>query len=238
MKIENLREQWEGGQKRVVATVHWEDCDRPSQDIYFQTESAFAENLTCNPHAFLVGCLIPAFHHGEERIVIDEEICPELQEGLIICMSWIRYWFYDADQTIVRIEAKTRSESLTPGKPERAGFFFSGGVDSWAALINNRLKFPLEHPASFKDALAVYGMHRKEPQDFKQVLGSLLAVTKEAGITPILVHTNIVSLGRGWDFWTTGSFGAAFAAVAHAFTHRLSAVSLASAGWGIPHLVP
>ena len=238
MKIHNLRTENSTDKARVAATVTWEDCDQPTTDVYFETDAAFADSLTCNPHAFLVGCLIQAFYHGEERVFIDEEICPELHEGLTTAMHWIHYWFNDSFREIVRIEAITRAKSLTPGKPERAGFFFSGGIDSWAALRANRLKFPSEHPGSFKDGLVVYGMHLEEPPDFKQVLDSLSKVTIEARINLLPVRTNIVSLGHGWDFWTTGLFAAAFSAVAHAVSHRLSVVSLASAGWSIPHLVP
>src|SRR5258707_13217773 len=132
MKITNLRTENRTDGRRVAATVGWEDCHQPTMDVYFETDAEFADSLACNPHAFLVGSIIPAMHHGEKRVFIDEEICPELHEGLITAMHWIHYWFNDSFQEIVRIEAKPRIKSLTPGKPERAGFFFSGGLYAWA----------------------------------------------------------------------------------------------------------
>src|SRR5437763_425540 len=124
MIITDLRTENSPGSVRVAATVAWEDCGQPTTDVYFETDAEFAGGLTCNPHAFLTGCLIPAFHHGEKRIFMDEEVCPELREGLVTAMSWIRHWFYGRDRRMTRIEAKTRATSLTPGKAERAGFFF------------------------------------------------------------------------------------------------------------------
>lgn len=237
MRIENLREERNGNRARSVAVVHWEDSDRPSQEVFFETDKEFADSLTCNPHAFLVGCLIPAFHHGEKRIFIDEEICPELKDGLITAMSWIRHWFYDTGRDIVQIEARIRTKSLTPGKPDRAGSFFSGGVDSYATLRMNRLEFPLEHPGSIKDVLVVYGLHNDETESFKQVLRAASEEIQNAGVTAIPVYTNVVSLGHGWDFWGDELEGAALSSIAHAFTKRLSVVSIGCT-FDIPTLIP
>ena len=37
MRIENIRLEKTGDRARVTATVLWEDCGRPTQDIYFET---------------------------------------------------------------------------------------------------------------------------------------------------------------------------------------------------------
>ena len=42
MRIENIRREKSGDRARVTATVLWEDCGRPAQDIYFETSE---ENL-------------------------------------------------------------------------------------------------------------------------------------------------------------------------------------------------
>jgi hypothetical protein len=64
MKIEDLRAEEQGTRTRVMATVSWEDCDRSKQEIYFETEKPFVEGLSCNPHAFLIAAVIPAFWSG------------------------------------------------------------------------------------------------------------------------------------------------------------------------------
>jgi hypothetical protein len=228
MRIENLRSEKKGDRARVAATVSWEDCDRPTQEVYFETDEAFADSLSCNPHAFLVGCIVPAMHYGEERVFLDAEICPELREGLITAMSWLRHWYYDPDRQLVRIEAKTRSDLPTPRTPERAGFFFSGGIDSLATLRSNRLNFPLEHPGSIKDGLLVYGLEIDEPEAFEHVMSSLSKVARDAGVTLIPVYTNVRCLDDDWGFWEYEWQGAVFSAIAHAFSQRLTVVSVAS----------
>ncbi|WNN89366.1 hypothetical protein [Gloeocapsopsis dulcis] len=103
MRIENLRSDKNGNLARVTATVIWEDCDRPTQEIYFETTEAFAQGLSCNPHTFVSACIMPAMHHGESRISIRcAEICPELRNGLITAMSWIRQW-YGSERKLVQI---------------------------------------------------------------------------------------------------------------------------------------
>jgi len=145
MRIENLRLERNGNKTRAAATVIWEDRDRASHDVYFEVDDEFASDLSCNPHAFLVACAIPAMQLGEERLFIDDSICPELKAGLTNSMAWLKHWSGNDDKP-VRIEARTRVDLPEPSTPERAGFFFSGGIDSFATFRNNRLNFPLGHP--------------------------------------------------------------------------------------------
>jgi hypothetical protein len=243
MKIENLKSEKKGNRARVAATVIWEDCDRPTHEVYFETEEAFAEGLSCNPHAFLVGCIVPAMHYGEKRVLIDAEICPELRNGLMTAMGWLRHWYYKPNRELVRIEAKTRSSMPTPRTPERAGFFFSGGIDSFTTLRTNRLNFSLEHPWSIKDGLLVYGLEMDKSESFEHVMPSLSRAAQEAGITLIPVYTNIYLNYRAedvknrFDFWTDKFEGSAFAAIAHAFARRFTGVTIASS-FDIPNLHP
>ena len=237
MIIETLRSERQQDRARIVATVQWEDSNRATEDIYFETQAEFAEDLTCNPHAFLTGCVVPALHHGEKRIFIDEEICPELRDGLMSGMELLRHWYYEPMRGLPRIEAKRRSRSLTSDRPARAGAFFSGGVDAWTTLRRNRLDFHPEHSAYIKDTLLVFGLFRDEPGNFKDVLNRTIKAARMMGTIPIPIWTNLVSLGQGWDFWGDEFEGAAFAAIAHAFANRLSVVSLASS-YHIPLVHP
>lgn len=235
MKIENLRSEKNGNLKRVVATVIWEDCQRPKQEIYFETTEAFAQDLSCNPQAFLVGCIMPAMHHGEARVSIDAEICPELRNGLITAMSWMRHW-YGPERQLVQIEAKTKSLP-TARAPARAGFCFSGGIDSLTTLRNNRLDFPPEHPGSFKDGLLIYGLEVENPDVFERAVSSLTAIAQEADVALIPVHTNLRELEKDWTFWAKQFQGAVLSAVAHAFSQRLTTVTIPSS-FDIDHLYP
>lgn len=240
MKIENLKSEKKGNRARVAATVSWEDCDRPAQEVYFETDEVFAQGLSCNPHAFLVGCIMPAMHHGEKRVFVDAEICPQLRDDLITAMAWIRHWYYSPDRELVRIEAKMRTGLPTPRTPERAGAFFSGGIDSLATVRVNRLNFPPEHPGSIKDGLLIYGQNIESDnrsETFEYAVRSLSEVTQEAGITLIPVYTNIRYLDDDTDFFMDKFHGALLASVAHAFARRLTTVTIASS-YDIPNLHP
>jgi hypothetical protein len=242
MKIEDFKSELKNNRARVAATVSWEDCDRATQEVYFETDPAFADSLSCNPHAFLVGCMIPAMHYGERRVFIDSEICPELRDGLRTAIGWLSHWFY-SDCEPVQIEAKVRSTFPVPRTPERAAAFFSGGIDSFATLRANRLNFPLEHPWSIKDGLLAFGLEQDMPDAFERVKDSLLGVAQEVGITLIPVYTNVYLPYRQEDaahadrfrFWKYEFQGAALAAIAHAFARRLTVVSIA-ATFDLPNL--
>lgn len=234
MRIENLRSETRQGRARVAATVIWEDCNRPVEEVYFETEEQYAGGLSCNPHAFLVGCIVPAMHYGEKRVAMDAEICPRLRSGVITALSWLRHWYYGPDRELVQIEARIQSRTPKPSTPERAGVFYSGGIDSFAALRDNRLNFSAEHPGSIKDGLLVYGLELDDHKAFEYVKDSLTGVASEAGLTLIPVYTNVYLNYRDEDarndfnFWASEFMDAALASVAHAFSRRLTTVSIAA----------
>lgn len=241
MRIENLRlEKTETG-ARAVATVIWEDCGRPTREIYFETDEEFAQDLSCNPHAFLLACVPPALYHGEERVLIQEEICPELRNGLLTAMAFLCAWY---GHRPVRLETKPGARLPWPRAQERAGSFLSGGVDSLATLRANRLGYPLTHPRSIKDCLLVHGFDiggredlGQEQKTFERARASLLPIARDADVTLIPVSTNIRHLDDELHFWEYDYHGAALAAVAHAFAKRLSVAYIAS-GLNVHHLTP
>ena len=230
MKIENIRREQHGNRPRVTATVTWEDCDRPSLDVYFETEEEFGQGLTCNPHAFLVGCLLPAMHHREKRIALDADICPELRENLITAMSWVRHWYYSMDYNLVNIEAGTKIDLQSPRTPERTGMFFSGGIDSYGTLCANRLNYPEGHPGSIKDGLLLYGQNIESdnrPESFVKAFTELSAVARESGVELIPVYSNVRLLDENRKLFEINQSGI-LAAVAHAFSRRLTTVCIAA----------
>jgi hypothetical protein len=243
MRIENLRIEKNGERLRTVANVFWEDCSRPAQELYFETNENFADSLTCNPHAFLVACTMPAMHFGEHRLSIEGEICPELKDGLMTVMNWMRFWWYNPSRRLVTIEGKTISEYPEQRISERAGVFFSGGIDALSTLVVNRMGYPLKHPGSIKDGLLVCGLEIPDPVIFKYVLDSLSVLAENANISLVPIFTNIRSLGPEDDkvfwgeFWRKEFMGATLAAIAHAFANRLTRVSINSSDV-IPDIVP
>jgi len=228
---------------RAAATVTWEDCDQPTREVFIETEKEFGKDITCNPHAFLIGCIIPAMHFGEKRIHIDAEICPSLRDGLQTVMAIMKEWSR-GEYKPLRIEAKTRSIAAYTQSQRRAGLFLSGGIDSLAALRANKQNYPEEHPGSIKDCLLVHGFdiggvaeRGMKYNVFDRARAALSAVAKDANVTLIPVYTNIRHLCDERDLWLDKFFGAVLASVGHAFASRLHSVYIASS-YDIPNLVP
>jgi hypothetical protein len=243
MRIQDLHSEEAPDAARIVATVIWEDSDRPTREIYFQTDKAFANDLSCNPHTFLVGSIVPAMRHGEERIAIDEPICPQLRNGLMTAMAWMCNW-YGPPRRPVRIEAKSGFRPSLQRDVQRTGSFLSGGIDSLALLRGNRLDFPADHPNSIKDCLVVHGFDigaraggNPELEAFGRAVASLTPIAEDANVTLLPISTNIRHLDDDVDFWIYEFHGAALASVAHALSDRLTAAYVAST-YDIPNLKP
>lgn len=243
MRIEACKTEKKDNRVRICATIFWEDRDRPQQEIFIETTSEFSDDLFCNPHSFLLAGIIPAMYYGEKRVAIDAPICPKLLDGLQTIMSWLHYW-YGKNYRVIPIESKVQSAPYRFFGDRRAGLFFSGGIDSLAALKTNQSTFPIEHPHSITDGLFVYGtlggQDRLDPS-FKLVSNAVLQIAKSAGINLIPITTNIYNhlndLDRDFWFWKLHFQGSFFAAIAHAFAPRFHTVSLAST-YDLVHLDP
>jgi hypothetical protein len=243
MRISNLKSMKSGKLARVTATVNWEDCDRPAREVFIETEEEFSRDISCNPHAFLVGCIIPAMHFGEQRILLDGEICPSLREGLQTVMALMKEWS-GGEYRPLSIEARTSSTVRLLNRQGRAGLFLSGGIDSLASLRVNKRNYPERHPGSIKDCLLIHGFdiggvieRGMKYHVFDRAKTALSDVAKDANVTLIPVYTNIRHLCDERDLWLDKFFGAVLASVAHSFASRLNLVYIASS-YDIPHLVP
>ncbi len=237
MKIEDFKSEKKANRKRISMTVRWEDCGHEDFEVYFETDEKYAEDFSSNPNAALLAYLIPALRHGEKRIFMNAEICPELKDGANTAMSWICHWYYGDDRRPLRIEAKTRSKILTTNTRERAGVMFSGGVDSLASLRTNRLNIPLEHPGSVKDGIMAFGFDVRSEKAYEELVDSLSDVVEETGITLIPLYSNLYTHYRILDSKLLEYYpsvfayqyqGAAVAGAAHLFTKRLDVVNIAS----------
>ena len=237
MIIDNFKSEMRDNKKWIAATVRWEDCDHEDFEVWFETDEKFAEDFDSNPHAALSAYLIPALRHGEERILIDAEVCPDFKDGVNTAMSWMSHWFYEGKRKPVRIEAKTQSKPPAPQKPSRAGLLFSGGIDSMASLRTNRLDFPLEHPGSIKDGIFAYGFDVRFEETFDEMVGSLSTIVEETGLTLIPFSSNLFShylsidsdylVNKNPGVWAYQYQGGTLAGAAHLFSNRLDAAKIA-----------
>ena len=224
---------------RVVAKVCWEDSDLPDQDFFFETVDEFSHRLSCDPHPFLVGCILPAMRHGEQRIRIEGEICPLLKANLRTVTGLIRNW-YGTQRVAPVIEAKIRSGVDSGSQPSQAASFLTGGIDGLATLRMNRLNVPVLHSASIRECLMVYGMNPESdnrPESFERALASLKVVAEDADVRLVPVYTNIRDLDDNARFFLNEFHGAVLAAAAHACSSGLHMVYIASSA-DIPHVMP
>jgi hypothetical protein len=159
---------------------------------------------------------------------VEEAICPELRDGLMKAMMWLRRWYYPQDRRLVRIEANVRTSVSKGAREERMGLFFSGGVDSLSVLRWNRLHIPLEHPASIKDGVLIFGIQNENAQMRRDIEDQLSVIAEEARVTLIPISTNLVEAFNEMVHWEHEWEGAALAAVAHALTGRLTQAVIAS----------
>lgn len=235
MRIEGLHSEKRGKSIRFVGKVSWEDCDRPAKEIYFETNEAFGLGSECNPHAFLVACVIPAMHHGERRLSIDAEIDPALENGLYVVMNWFQNWF-EADRKIVSIETRGKKIHPVPTKARNAAVFLSGGIDSLATLRHNHLNFPIDHPWRIRDGIFIQGQNIESdtrPATFDSALKALAEVASDAGISLLPVVTNVRELEPDTQFFLKQFQSAILSAVAHILAERVSVANI-SASESIP----
>ena len=243
MKIRNFIKKTNGGKTRVAATVIWENCDRPNEEVFFETTAEFGADLVINPNAWLLACTLAAMRYGESRINLDVPISPEIKDGLINSMKCLIDW-HGGVRKVIPIEAPIETEVLYMDKPERAGALFSGGIDALAMVRDNHLNFASDHPRHIKDGILVYGVLEGENEydpSFQNVVNAVSAMAEDAGIKLIQVYTNAYAHFRDLDpdfsFWRFEYHGSFLAAIAHAFAPRFSYASIAST-YDFPNLEP
>lgn len=242
MKITNLHRDVEGDLHRIVARVQWEDCDAPDREVFFATESDYAEGLTLNPDAFLLGSLLPAIEKGEKRLQIDGEVCPQLLEGLQTAVSIIGSWYGDRYQPIPIETNGIRMPRTT--RPQRSAIFMSGGIDALTALRSNQLRYPEGHPNRVRDGIIMHGFdiggvikNGVKQHVHDRAREAMEPMAAEAGINLIPAWTNIRHLHDDSAFFLGKYFGALLCSMAHALSGRFDRVEIASS-YDLDHLGP
>lgn len=234
MKINNFNKTLTAERVRVSAILNWENCDRPAEEVYFETTAEYADDFYANPNSWLLASTLAAMRYGEERIVIDAPISPEIKDGLINAMKCLIDW-HGENRRVIPIEAPLEKEVFFTQKPARAGALFSGGIDALAMVRDNHLNFAPDHPRYIKDGILVYGVlegENEQDPSFQNVVNAVNAMAEDAGLKLIQVYTNAYAhfrdLDRDFNFWRFEYHGSFLAAIAHAFAPRLSVASIAS----------
>ncbi len=242
MRISGLTKSSGAAGTRIGARVTWEESDRGPLDLFFETGAEFGEDLNPEANAFLLAAIFPAFRGGERRLRIEGAICPRLSEGLETVMRLQNAW-HGPGRLPVAIEPAGGWRPALRGR-DRAGLFLTAGVDSLHTLWWNRGNYPDDHPAAFRDAISIEAISFSEDTPSPRNLDvtrrqrrAVAAIAAETRLTTILVRSNIRALEPDNDRVAEESFSCLLACVAHAFSRRLTAVSLA-AGLDLGRIIP
>ncbi len=243
MIIDNFEKIKKDSKVRLSVRMVWEDCDRPKRTLFYEVDEHFSDALSDNANAFLLATAIPAMHFGEKRLRIDTEVCPELTTGIKVALDWLYHWFDKDNPDRLKIDVKFQKKTTPAVKHRRAGVFFSGGIDSYAALCANRRDFVPQHPGYIRDGIVIYGLELDQKKQFERVLRMLSKSAEAFNVTLIPIFTNIYLIYRREDklnhfyFWKDKFASAALMANAHALDNRIHTVSLGSS-FDIPNIVP
>src|SRR5437660_8696578 len=121
----------------IAATVSWEDCEYPDQELIFEIRGGEPAAGEPCADAFLAACFPLAAVHGESRVRIDGRPCPMLVEGLYTAHAWWTSWG-GMPSPVPVIETSGGETRRIPTAPRRAVAFLSGGVDGLHMLMRNR----------------------------------------------------------------------------------------------------
>jgi hypothetical protein len=243
VRIWNLRHESGGDLVRVAATVTWEDCDLPAEEISYELDGVAPEEVFPSPETFAIRGTLAAFHKNEKRVLVEGPLCPRLRDGLRTALRMLKTWYFP-DRSEPALEATGGFCALRPPAP-RAALFLSGGSDSLSALRTNRMNFPPDHPSSFRVAIFVpsFGV-RLEAFSSARVVDlrarqrrSIDEIARRTGLRVISAWLRSGELGEEEDFSGRCSHSSDLAAVGHLFSSWLSSASIA-AGYDASYLVP
>jgi hypothetical protein len=164
--------------------------------IWFRSET----EVKPSADAALAACLMPAMRNGGS-LEIDEPISPRMlasqREYQAIQRAWSYGWNY-GEEPLLEVEVRAPSRETDPAPPTgRVASFFSGGVDSFAAILAN---------PEVTDLIFVRGVDilpRLSHQDglADEVEASLREAAGELGKPLHVVETNVRELSDSLVRW-------------------------------------
>ncbi len=246
MLVDHLRQEREEGWVKVSARIVWEDNDRTEERLCIHVSESLADDVECNPNAFLLATAIPAAKYGERRLAIEGQLCPVLYDGMLTVLTQLREW-YDKARPTPAIEPSEGFQTRQPNTSGRAGQFFSGGVDALATLRRNRLMYPADHPSSIRDGLFVFGAHpydyhcgERSPDRFEVWQRAWRQIRQTAAETGLDVHgitTNVFAIFDDAEFGDREFYGSGMFVLPHLFPSRFHEFHIAGSEY-VADLIP
>ncbi|SFW29870.1 hypothetical protein [Nitrosovibrio sp. Nv17] len=232
MLIQNVRRIDNDERTSVIASVTYEQRQADTQDISVSIPASHASLLGCSYEAFLLMVFSAALFHREERIHVEGPACPVLMNNLRAAMRLQRNWFQPADPLPVLSAAE---EKVNPGGSvdRKVGAFYSGGIDSTAALLSHAWTFDTEHREALEYAFLVYGLDIGDPSRepghelFDHALRTQGKVASELGIEMVPIWTNVRLLEPDSHLYARYQFGAILSGIAHCMSQCIRKVHMA-----------
>lgn len=240
MILTNLVDQRDDDTRTISMDLVWEDTDRPLQSLYFSADGDTAELMHPGADAFAIACLPMAAWLGEKRMRVDGPLCIRLRAGLKCLNLMYAEWFPRVG--IVSLEPAAGFVRTRPPAHRRLASMLSGGVDGLAALRQNRIDYPLDHPESIRACITLFGINTYDVDNngpvaerldaFDALLGRLRGLAEEEQFELHPVRTNVRSLAPDYKAWTSVGFGAGHIAASQLFQGSFDKVLFASDGEG------
>jgi hypothetical protein len=246
MRIEAPRTEDTPTGRRALARIVWEGKHKGPDLLWYETDAAFAADFEPAPEAFLVAALPLACGLGEPRLAIEGRACARLKANLESAMRVLSRWYPWCHE--IPVEATDGFVARTPRDPPRAAAFVSGGVDSLSQVRANRLTYPLDHPASMRDGIHLFGWgpgdlvasvpHPERLRVSAEQRVRLEALGAKIDLTIVPIRTNGMAFHPRGPWSRDAGWGAGFISAAHLFPRRWSEAHFASSGDAIdafPH---
>lgn len=233
MYISQMNVRNESGVVRAEARIAWEETDRTPLTLFVETYSQFHEALWADPNAFLIGCVLPAWQSGEQRVKVEGTLCPVLCQNIRATLGLLKSWYPEQFGPIPTIEPSQGFQVYQPFQ-RQAISLLSCGIDSLATLRWNRLNVPLDHPTSVKGVLMIAFDDHPEPsadelsRQTKGRVGAASKIAANAGVQLLPVRTNIWWLVNDGYFYNEKWHGAVLSSTACFFSRGFDKAYIAS----------
>ena len=188
MIIRHIRLEATSDRVHVAAEIVWEDVERTPLELKIDAPWTCSSYAVESGDALAVACLHPALYLGEKRMKIEADLCPQLRNGLNEAQAWYRHWF-ELERPPLKIEAPHAKSKPADSETKQSGLLLSGGVDSLAALRNNMLTVPEDHPARIRRCFVVHGFDigwsqdaPPKPESFERAMEHLKDVADDAQV--------------------------------------------------------
>ena len=218
---------------RHSVTVTYDDGKVQPEEWWFECAESTANNLTVTGNPWLAALLPLAAHLGGPLRIADA-VDPLLLDGAFEALRLWNAW--DRASHIVPIEVETYSRETHPSG-KRIGSLFSGGVDSFFALLDNDNRPGIRPPVD--ELITVWGLDvpLERPDQIAIVQAKLDRIANQLGKSRVEVWTNVRSTRLAMLDWGRYSHGCALFAAGHFLEDRYWRL-LVPSSYSIRHMNP